>query len=90
MEKKEAENRGNGVDMSQIINRPNSLMLGLLSIKLRDGTQHDDLAYRNISRKTLIKGKHVVHDPRRQLEVLNVDRGGIPGVETRIYAILSE
>ncbi len=59
-------------------------MLGLLSIKLKDGTQHDDLA-RN--RNTLIKGKHVVHAPRRQLEVFNVDRGGMPGVETHTYAI---
>ncbi len=53
-------------------------MLGLMSIKLKDGTQHDDLAR---CRNTLIKGKHVVHAPRRQLEVFNVDRGGIPGVE---------
>ncbi len=86
--KKEAEADVIGVDASQ---GPNSPILGLLSFKLGNGAQHDDLARRDISRNTPIKEKHVVHAPRHQLEVLtlNVDRGGIPGGEAHNYAILS-
>ncbi len=62
-------------------------MLGFLFIKLRYGGQH---ACRDISRNTLIKGKHVVRTPRYQLEVWNVGRGGTPGEETRNHAILAE
>ncbi len=57
---------------------------------IANGAQHDDLARRDISCNTLIKGKHVVHAPRHQLEVWNVGRGGIPCEETPNYAILSE
>lgn len=85
--KKEAEASVDGVDVSQIINRPDSPMLGFLFIILRDGGQH---ACRDISRNTLIKGKHVVRTPRHQLEVWNVGRGGTPGEETRNHAILAE
>ncbi len=70
-------------------NREIAYVGALVHIKLRDGVQHDDLSRRNICRDTLIKGKHVVHAPRYQLEVLNVnvDGGGIP---SRNYPILSE
>ncbi len=81
---KEAEADVIGIDMSQ---SPNSPMLGLLSTKIRDGAQHD---YHARSRNILIKGKHVVRGPRHQLEVLNINRGGIPSEETHKYVILAE